>query len=125
MMVALPTHQIILDAVATEIPTRSLRLGTRNESNSLTKLIDQLIMSQPVIADEGVMPLNAFKPGDRVELVRYCSLSGEPSPQGTVVSMGYRLVRCKMDRTGRVIGFPPDDLRHVEPQRGVRSSNMS
>ena len=60
------------------------------------------------------MKLDAFKPGDRIELVRHYSLWGDPPPQGNVVSTTKRLVRCKMDRTGRVIGFRPDDLLHVK-----------
>jgi hypothetical protein len=60
------------------------------------------------------MILDAFKPGDRIELVRYYSFSGEPPPQGTVLSTTNRRVSCKMDRTGKVIRFTPDDLRHVE-----------
>ena len=63
------------------------------------------------------MSLEAFKPGDRVELVHHYSFSGEPPPQGTVLTTGYRLIRCKMDRSGKVVRFSPDDLRHVERRR--------
>jgi hypothetical protein len=60
------------------------------------------------------MAPDAFKPGDRVELVRYYSLWGDPPPQGTVVRTSNRYVCCKMDRTGKLIRFPPDDLRHAK-----------
>lgn len=60
------------------------------------------------------MALDAFKPGDRVELVRHYSFWGDPSPQGTVVSTSNRRVRCKMDRSGKLIRFLPDDLRLVK-----------
>jgi hypothetical protein len=63
------------------------------------------------------MTLDAFKPGDRVELVRYYSFWGDAAPQGTVISTSNRRVHCKMDRTGKVIRFSPDDLRHVERRR--------
>ena len=55
-----------------------------------------------------------FGPGDRVELVRHYSFFGDPPPQGTVVGKTNRLIRCKMDRSGKLIGFPPSDLRRVE-----------
>jgi hypothetical protein len=60
------------------------------------------------------MALDAFKPGDRVELVRHYSFWGDPPPQGTVISKTNRRVCCKMDRSGKLIRFLPDDLRHVE-----------
>ena len=60
------------------------------------------------------MTLDAFKPGDRVELVRHYSFWGGPPPQGTVISTTNRRVRCKMDRSGRLIRYLPDDLRHIE-----------
>ena len=61
-----------------------------------------------------LMTLDAFKQGDRVELVRHYSFWGAPPPQGTVISTTNRCVRCKMDRSGRLIRFLPDDLRHIE-----------
>jgi hypothetical protein len=60
------------------------------------------------------MKLDAFKPGDRVELVLHYSFWGDPPPQGTVLSTSHRCVRCKMDRNGKVVRFLPQDLRHVE-----------
>jgi hypothetical protein len=57
---------------------------------------------------------DSFEPGDRVELVRHYSFFDAAPPQGTVVGTTNRRVRCKMDRTGRVIRFLPGDLRHVE-----------
>jgi hypothetical protein len=60
------------------------------------------------------MALDAFKPGDRVELARHFSFWGDPPPRGTVVSTTNRRVRCKMDRTGKLIRFLPEDLRCVE-----------
>jgi len=59
------------------------------------------------------MGVDAFKPGDRVELVRHYSPWGDPPPQGTVVGSSTRLVRCKMDRTGKVVRYPPSDIRLV------------
>ena len=58
--------------------------------------------------------LDAFRVWDRVELLLFYGFHGEARPQGTVVSIGYRCVRCKMDRHGRVVGFAPSDLRIVE-----------
>jgi hypothetical protein len=60
------------------------------------------------------MKLDAFKPGDRIELVRYYSFWGDPPPQGTVISTSLRCVTCKMDRRGKLIRFLPNDLRHVK-----------
>ena len=67
------------------------------------------------------MTLDAFKPGDRVELVRYYSFWGDPPPQGIVISTSNRRVHCKMDRTGKLIRYFPDDLRHVERSHAKRS----
>jgi hypothetical protein len=64
------------------------------------------------------MTLDAFKPGDRVELVRYYSFWGDAPPQRTVISTSNRRVRCKMDRTGKLIRYFPDGLRHVERSYG-------
>lgn len=61
--------------------------------------------------------VDAFKVGDRVELLLFYGFHDEPLPQGTVVSIGNRLVRCKMDRHGKVVGFAPSDLRIVEKRR--------
>jgi hypothetical protein len=62
------------------------------------------------------MAMQAFKPGDRVELVRYYSFWGEPLPQGTVISITDRTIHTQMDRNGRMIRFSPDDLRVVPPK---------
>jgi hypothetical protein len=59
------------------------------------------------------MTLDAFEPGDRVELVRHYNPWGDPPPQGIVVGKGYYCIRCKMDRSGKVIRFKPEDLRKV------------
>jgi hypothetical protein len=59
------------------------------------------------------MKCDAFRPRDRIELVRHCNPWGDPPPQGTVVGASNRRVRCKMDRTGKLIRFLPEDLRHV------------
>jgi hypothetical protein len=61
------------------------------------------------------MAIHAFKPGDRVEFVRYYSLWGDPPPQASVVGTTNRCVICKMDRNGKLIRFLPDDLRPVRP----------
>jgi hypothetical protein len=60
------------------------------------------------------MAVDAFKPGDRVELVRHYNFWGEPPPQATVISTTNRRIRCKMDRSGKLIRFLQEDLRHVE-----------
>lgn len=60
------------------------------------------------------MAVDIFEPGDRVELVRHYSFWGDPPPQATVVSATNRRIRCKMDRSGKLIRFSPEDLRHVE-----------
>jgi hypothetical protein len=70
------------------------------------------------------MSLDAFKPGDRVELVRHYSFWGDPPPQGTVVSTSNHRVRCKMDRTGKLIRFRPGDLQQVK-RRGSYSSSLA
>jgi hypothetical protein len=64
------------------------------------------------------MALDAFKPGDRVELVRHYSFWGDPAPQGTVVSATSRCIRCKMDRSGKLITYLPGDLRRVAGSSG-------
>jgi hypothetical protein len=61
------------------------------------------------------MAFDAFKPGDRVELVRYYSFWGDPPPRATVVGITNRCVMCKMDRNGKLIRFLPGDLRHIGP----------
>ena len=48
----------------------------------------------------------------------FCSLVGEPPPQGTVVAIGYRTVNCKMDRNGKVVCFEPSDLRVIPRPKG-------
>ena len=60
------------------------------------------------------MTRDVFKSGDRVELLRYYSFWGEPPPQATVVSTSNKHVLCKMDRRGKLIRFPPSELRHVD-----------
>jgi len=55
---------------------------------------------------------DAFRVGDRVELMLFYSLVGEPRPQGTVVSVG-RMIHCKMDHSGKIIRFEPSDLRVI------------
>ncbi len=67
------------------------------------------------------MTLDAFRPGDLIELVRYYSFWGDPPPQGIVISTSNRRVHCKMDRTGKLISYFPDDLRHVERSHAKRS----
>jgi hypothetical protein len=59
------------------------------------------------------MTTDAFKPGDRVQLVLHYSFWGDPLPQGTVIRISNSHVCCKMDRTGKLIRFLPQDLRHV------------
>ena len=63
--------------------------------------------ASPYLISEGGHQMNdePFAPGDRVELVRHYSFFGAPPPQGTVVGTTNRLIRCKMDRSGRVIRF--------------------
>ena len=56
---------------------------------------------------------DAFRVGDRVELMLFYSPVDELRPQGTVVSIG-RTIRCKMDRNGKVVRFEPSDLRVIE-----------
>ena len=62
---------------------------------------------------------DAFRVGDRVELMLFYSLVGEPQPQGTVVSIG-RMIRCKMDRNGKVVRLEPSDLRVIRRPKGKR-----
>ena len=60
--------------------------------------------------------MHAFKPGDRVELVRYYSFWGEPFPQGTVISTTDRTIHTNIDRNGKMIRLSPDDLQVVPPK---------
>ena len=48
------------------------------------------------------------------EFLLFYGFHGEPRPQGTVVSVGSRCVRCKMDRNGKVVRFEPSDLLVIE-----------
>ena len=59
---------------------------------------------------------DAFRVGDRVELMLFYSLLDEPRPQGTVVNVG-RTIRCKMDRNGKVVRFEPSDLRVIDERK--------
>ena len=62
------------------------------------------------------MDMHAFKPGDRVELVRYYSFWDELLPRGTVISTTDRtIINTKMDRNGRMRRLSPNDLRVVPP----------
>ena len=60
------------------------------------------------------MPSDAFKPGDRVQLMLHYSFWGDPAPQGMVISTTKRCVHCKMDRNGKLIRFLPQDLQLVQ-----------
>ena len=60
---------------------------------------------------------DAFKRGERVELVLYYDFWGSPPPERTVVGTSRRHVSCKMDRSGKVIRFLPQDLQRVQPSR--------
>jgi len=55
---------------------------------------------------------DAFRVGDRVELLLFYGFHGEPRPRGTVVTVG-RSIRCKMDRNGKMVRFDPSDLRVI------------
>jgi hypothetical protein len=59
------------------------------------------------------MKLADFRIRDRVELVRYVGLHGEPLPQGKVISISYNRITCRMDRTGKLVRFDPSDLRII------------
>ena len=64
--------------------------------------------------------LDAFKVGDRVELLLFYSFNeNEPLPQGTVVSASSRCIRTKMDRTGKVVRFDPRDLRVIAKRKSA------
>ena len=58
--------------------------------------------------------LDAFRVGDRVELLLFYGFHGEPCPRGTVTAIGHRTIRCKMDRNGKVVRLEPSDLRVLE-----------
>ena len=60
---------------------------------------------------------DAFKLGDRVELLLYYDFGGNPPPKGTVVGTSTRHVSCKMDRSGKVIRFLPQDLQRAGAAR--------
>jgi hypothetical protein len=65
--------------------------------------------------------LDAFQVGDRVEPLLFCGFNGESRPQATVIETGTCCVRCKMDRSGKVIRFLPDDLRRYETKDEERA----
>jgi len=59
--------------------------------------------------------LDTFKTGDRVELLLPYAFEPGPLPQGTVVRIAVRgLVKVKMDRNGKLVGFEPSDLRIIK-----------
>ena len=58
--------------------------------------------------------LDAFKVGDRVELLLFYSFHDDPLPQGTVIGVSSTHVSVKMDRNGKVVRFHPSDLRIIE-----------
>jgi hypothetical protein len=60
---------------------------------------------------------DAFKRGDRVELLLYYDFWGNPPPKGTVVGTSTRHVSCKMDRSGKVVRFLPQDLQRAGAAR--------
>ena len=61
---------------------------------------------------------DAFRVGDRVELMLFYGFHGEPCPRGTVVSVG-RTIHCKMDRNGKVVRFEPSDLRVIDKRKAI------
>jgi hypothetical protein len=65
------------------------------------------------------MPTVTFKAGDRVELLLYYSFEPGPLPRGTVVrtTSTRGLVKVKMDRNGKIVGFMPSDLRVIKKPR--------
>ena len=59
--------------------------------------------------------LDTFKTRDRVELLLHYAFEPGPLPQGTVVRIAVRgLVKVKMDRNGKLVGFEPSDLRIIK-----------
>ena len=65
--------------------------------------------------------LDNFKVGDRIELLLYYSFEPGPLPQGTVIRTitPRGLVKVKMDRTGKLVGFKPSDLRIISKKNSV------
>ena len=56
--------------------------------------------------------LDTFKTGDRVELLLHYAIEPGPLPPGTLVRVAVRgLMKVKMDRNGKLVGFKPSDLR--------------
>jgi len=76
-------------------------------------------MSRPRAEGKAMTRRDAFRVGDRVELMLFYSFHDEPLPQGTVVSVG-RLIHCKMDRNGKVVRFEPSDLRVIGKPKAKR-----
>jgi len=68
------------------------------------------------IVSENEEHARQFKVGDRIELLLYYSFEPGPLPQGTVIrTISPRgLVKVKMDRTGKLVGFKPSDLRIIK-----------
>ena len=63
--------------------------------------------------------LDSFQVGDKVVLLLYYGFHGEAPPQGAVVmtTSTRGLVKVKMDRNGRLVGFKPSDLRIISKRK--------
>ena len=59
------------------------------------------------------------KSGIEFELLLYYSFEPGPLPQGTVIRTitPRGLVKVKMDRTGKLVGFKPSDLRIISKRK--------
>ena len=58
--------------------------------------------------------LDDFNIGDRVELVLPYSFHDAPRQRGTVLRKGNRLVHCKVEGSGDVVGFEPANLKIIK-----------
>ena len=69
--------------------------------------------------EEHARQFQSFKVGDRIELLLYYSFEPGPLPQGTVIRTitPRGLVKVKMDRTGKLVGFKPSDLRIISKRK--------
>ena len=71
------------------------------------------------IVSENEEHARQFKVGDRIELLLYYSFEPGPLPQGTVIrTISPRgLVKVKMDRTGKLVGFKRSNLRIISKRK--------
>ena len=71
------------------------------------------------IVSENEEHARQFQSRGSIELLLYYSFEPGPLPQGTVIRTitPRELVKVKMDRTGKLVGFKPSDLRIISKRK--------